>query len=132
MARPKKKKLTLDSQESLQNLLQEIYNECFEQRSKAIYSYNKLMNKEDEITDIAMIGKVTSEYLKIANEAIEKKLSIARLLKDVIYKDGNNQSKQSTTSLTEEDKKMLHDLIKDESEKSGIEYDVKIDKPKKD
>ena len=78
MPRPKKKNINL-SKESCLSLLQEIYNECVEQRSTAISIQNKMMSFMKEAADMTLIGPVLKEQQKIIDSAIEKKLQLAKL-----------------------------------------------------
>lgn len=123
MARPKKKQIKLDT-ESFTNLLQEMYNECCEQRSKALFVFNKQSVDIKDNNDIALVSKINSDYLKIVNESIEKKLSIARLMKDVIYKEDSNK-KDSTDggSLSDEDKELISKMLIDAANKQNLDFE---------
>ena len=64
MPRPKKKKIDIH-QDSVVSLLQEIYNECVEQRNTAIRIQNKMIVFMKEANDMALIGPVLKEQQKI-------------------------------------------------------------------
>ena len=75
MPRPKKKKIDINH-ESVVSLLQEIYNECVEQRNTAIRIQNKMISYMKEATDMTLIGPVLKEQQKIIDSVIEKKLQL--------------------------------------------------------
>lgn len=126
--RPAKKQVKF-TPESLQGILQNIWNESDEQRIKAVFQYNKQNRNVKDIDEIAAVGKTNTELLKVVDGAIEKKLQVARLMKDIIFKDapalGNNQNNTSSNSLlTDEDKQNIFDLIREEAEKEAERNDI--------
>ena len=64
MPRPKRKEIKL-THESAVALMQEIYNECVEQRTTAIRIQNKMIGFMKEAADMALIGPVLKEQQKI-------------------------------------------------------------------
>ena len=86
MPRPKKKKIDINS-ESVVSLLQEIYNECVEQRSTAIRIQNKMMAFMKEAEDMTLIGPVLKEQQKIIDSAIEKKLQLSKIQSALLQKN---------------------------------------------
>lgn len=125
MPRIKRKKIELN-EESFTDLCQEIYNETCELKAKAISAYNKQFMEAEDVNEIAMIGKITTEYLKIAENLIEKKLSIVRIQKDILFKnkDGNNNA-TSSLKLDEQDKKVFFDAMKEYQNKNNVSFDIK-------
>ena len=71
MPRPKRKEIKL-THESAVSLMQEIYNECVEQRSTAIRIQNKMIGFMHEAADMALIGPVLKEQQKIIDSTISK------------------------------------------------------------
>ena len=63
MPRPKKKKIDINH-DSVVSLLQEIYNECVEQRNTAMRIQNKMIALMKEATDMTLIGPVLKEQQK--------------------------------------------------------------------
>ena len=117
MPRPKKKKIDL-TKDSLSNLLQEIYNECVEQRTVALNQRNKLLKEIEELQDAALVGKVTTDLLKVVDSAIDKKLALAKLQAGLI---NNGESGQvDTSSISQEQMKFLREVI-NEKNAEGIE-----------
>ena len=78
MPRPKKKQINL-SNESVLSLLQEIYNECVEQRNTAIRIQNKMLGFMHEATDLQLLGPVIKEQQKIIDSSIEKKIQLSKV-----------------------------------------------------
>ena len=120
--RPKKKKIELNS-ESLMSLMQEIYNDCSEQRKRALGDINerKAMAEMDNTTDIYQVGKVNNESLKLIDSVIEKKLSLVKLQSQLM-----TESTDENTGgfLSEHDKEILRDIVKENEQKNNIKYDV--------
>jgi len=115
MARPKKKKIEL-SKNSLNNLLQEIYNECVEQRTVALNQRNKLLKEIDDLQDVTMVGKVTTDLLKIIDSAIDKKLALAKLQAGLINNDNDNVA--DTDMISQEQMKFLREIINTKKEEN--------------
>ena len=128
MSRPKKLKLKLN-QESLTELINESYKELSEQRSTALRQYNKQNIMIKTSTDVPMIGKTNADLLKIIDSSIDKKISLSRLIKDIVMNDDGQETPMGELSL--EDKKLISDLvhsegsnaIKDKVEKDNIQVD---------
>ena len=85
MPRPKKKQITFKKESTLA-LMQEIYNECVEQRTTAIRIQNKMISFMKEAADMSLIGPVLKEQQKIVDSAIEKKLSLSKLMANIMSK----------------------------------------------
>tara|TARA_R100001443_G_scaffold117158_2_gene140202 strand:+ start:529 stop:900 length:372 start_codon:yes stop_codon:yes gene_type:complete len=123
MPRPKRKSVKLEKN-SIEQILQESYNETCENRSKAIQVLNKQLRDVHDNTDIQQVGKINNELLRIIDSSIAKKLDIVKLQISLVKND--NVSETSTPQLTDEDKELIEKMIK-ESEKdndSGVIYDV--------
>ena len=120
--RPKKKKIELNS-ESLVSLMQEIYNDCSEQRKRALSDINerKAMAEMDNTTDIYQVGKVNNESLKLIDSVIEKKLSLVKLQSQLMDKSSDDIS---GGFLSENDKDLLRDIVKEQEHKNNIKYDI--------
>ena len=85
MPRPKRKEIKLTNESAL-GLMQEIYNECVEQRTTAIRIQNKMIGFMKEAADMSLIGPVLKEQQKIVDSAIEKKLSLSKLMATIMSK----------------------------------------------
>ena len=107
-----RKKIGL-STESATDLMQEIYVEIVDERNKALQTFKKFMRETEDNADIAMIGKITNELLKIVDSSIEKKIKLLKIQTDILYKigkGGNNAEKDY--KLSEEDSAFIHKEIK--------------------
>tara|TARA_R110002110_G_scaffold33518_9_gene114663 strand:- start:45 stop:419 length:375 start_codon:yes stop_codon:yes gene_type:complete len=102
MPRPKKKQINL-SNESVLSLLQEIYNECVEQRNTAIRIQNKMLGFMHEAADLQLLGPVIKEQQKIIDSSIEKKIQLSKVQTALMQK----------TLPSSEDKEVLSIDIKD-------------------
>ena len=108
MPRPKKKKIDINH-ESVVSLLQEIYNECVEQRNTAMRIQNKMIALMKEATDMTLIGPVLKEQQKIIDLAIDKKLQLSKILTTMLQK--NQQSDTSVERLDGDLRDTINQLL---------------------
>jgi hypothetical protein len=125
MGRPKKTKINLDK-DSLQEFMQEIYNDCVNIMNSARKELNerKVRVEIDDINDEYQIGKVNNETLKILETAIDKKLSLAKLQSQIVTDKTEDNSNVKSSDITKEDKDILRELFKEKSDKNNTEYDI--------
>jgi hypothetical protein len=126
MPRPKKTKIRLDV-DSMSGLMQEIYNDCINVQKKAQndITERKTQLKVEDSNDAYQIGKVNNESLKIIDSAIDKKLTLAKLQAQILINNNEGEEKVNTPkALSDDDKKLLRDMIKEQKIKKDIEYDV--------
>ena len=126
MPRPKRKQINLTTESAL-SLMQEIYNECVEQRTTAIRIQNKMIGFMKESTDMALIGPVLKEQQKIVDSSIEKKLQLSKLMSTIIAK--NNEGNSISGSMDSNIRETLNELLdsKKESKKDGdnsVQYNM--------
>ena len=124
MPRPKRKQVNLDKQ-SIEQILQESYNETCENRSKAVQVLNKQLRDVNDNNDIQQVGKVNNELLRIIDSSISKKLEIVKLQISLVKTDNSSES-TSSVHLTDEDKELIQNMIKEseEGDDKGISYDI--------
>ena len=108
MPRPKRKEIKLN-QDSAVALMQEIYNECVEQRTTAIRIQNKMISFMKEAADMALIGPVLKEQQKIIDASIDKKLQLSKLLASIISK--NLETSQGQMVLDGDVKESIQELL---------------------
>ena len=108
MPRPKKKKIDINH-DSVVSLLQEIYNECVEQRNTAMRIQNKMIALMKEATDMTLIGPVLKEQQKIIDSAIDKKLQLSKILTMMLQK--NNQTDTSVGLLDGDIRYTINQLL---------------------
>ena len=113
MPRPKRKKIKFTTDSAL-SLMQEIYNECVEQRSTAIRIQNKMIGFMKEAADMALIGPVLKEQQKIIDSSIDKKLQLSKLLSTVSQK--NLESSQGNVVFDEDLKEQINSLFAQKDE----------------
>jgi len=125
MGRPKKTKINLDK-DSLQEFMQEIYNDCVNIMNSARKELNERKTRAeiDDVNDEYQIGKVNNETLKILETAIDKKLSLAKLQSQIVTDKSDEQKGPTNDSISEKDKDVLRELFKEKSNKNNTEYDV--------
>ena len=123
MGRPKKTKINLDK-DSLQEFMQEIYNDCVNIMNSARKELNERKTRAeiDDVNDEYQIGKVNNETLKILETAIDKKLSLAKLQSQIVTDKSDDKQVPTNDSITEKDKDMLRELFKEKSDKNNTEY----------
>jgi hypothetical protein len=110
---PKKKKVDV-SEDSMKELMQETYNEIVDERNRALTAYKKFTKDINENSDIALVGKITNDLLKIIDSSIEKKLRLIKIQGDILYKSGKSPdaSGVGNMTITDEDRKWAEDFIK--------------------
>jgi len=125
MARPKKTKINLDK-DSLQELMQEIYNDCNNIMNNARKELNERKTRAEieDNNDEYQIGKVNNETIKIIESTVDKKIALAKLQSQILGSKSDDTNKTSDNSITEEDKSILRELFKEKSEDKNTEYDI--------
>jgi hypothetical protein len=125
MARPKKTKINLDKN-SLQELMQEIYNDCNNIMNNARKELNERKNRAeiDDTNDEYQIGKVNNETIKILESTVDKKIALAKLQTQILGTKSDETQSSSDNSIAEEDKNILRDLFKEKAKNKNTDYDV--------
>lgn len=119
-----RKKIGL-SQESAIDLMQEIYTETVDARNRAIQTFKKFSTDIDENTDIAMVGKVTNELLKIVDSAIEKKIKLLKIQTDILFKMGKvSDDSEKDFTLNEEMTSIIHNELKEGIQSTAVNNDI--------
>jgi len=122
MPRPKKKQIKVEK-ESVLALMQEIYNECVEQRNTAIRIQNKMLGFMHEAEDLHLLGPVIKEQQKIIDSTIEKKIQLTKIQSALL--DKKLSELDSGGVLTDEVRETLNDLLKkDKDDTSTSEYSM--------
>ena len=127
MGRPKKTKIKLDKG-SLQEFMQEIYNDCVHVMNSARKELNERKTRAEieDINDESMIGKVNNDTLKIIEGTIDRKLALAKLQSQIVDTDNKDTSTNDSgeSSLSDDDKNLLRDLFNEQKEKNNKDYDL--------
>lgn len=125
MSRPKKTKINLDKN-SLNELMQEIYNDCTNVMNSARreLTERKVRVSIEDINDEYQIGKVNNETLKILETTIDKKIALAKLQSQILGSKSEDSEQNSGSGITEDDKNILRELFKEKANNKNTEYDI--------
>jgi hypothetical protein len=126
MSRPKKTKINIDKN-SLQELMQEIYNDCTNIMNSARRELNerKVRTNIEDVNDEYQIGKVNNETLKILDTTVDKKLALAKLQSQILgTKSSDEEGGSVNGGITEDDKNILRELFKEKANNKNTEYDI--------
>ena len=129
MARPKKKDIKLTT-DSFLSLTQEAYNELVEQRSTCIRTINENKSKVnvEDMHDLTNLNKANTDLLKIVDTTIDKKITLVKLISQLVFKPGTNDTDTSNGNITPEDMALLRDIFKSDDKDSNDdkkEYKIK-------
>jgi hypothetical protein len=122
-SKPTKKKKVDVTEESMKELMQETYNEIVDERNKALAAYKKYSKDINENNDIALVGKITNDLLKIIDGTIEKKLRLIKIQSDIIYKNGKQSDTGASIIITDEDRKWAESYMKSNKNDNEKEYE---------
>ena len=125
MGRPKKTKINLNK-DSLQEFMQEIYNDCVNVMNSARKELNERKNRAeiDDVNDESLIGKVNNDTLKIIENTIDKKLALAKLQNQIVSNNSTTDKTPTNDSISDFDKETLRDLFKEKSDTTNTEYEL--------
>ena len=119
--RPTRKKLKFD-EESVNNLLQEIYNESHNIKAKIVRLYSKWETKIKETGEVAAIGDQIVKLIAAEAKNQDQKIVLLRYLKEVVFDNksnsGNNgQKSEENGTITADRKGELISWVQDEMER---------------
>ena len=109
------------NEESMQKLMQETYNEITDERNKALTLYKRVTKDIDSNSDIALIGKVANDLLKIMDGAVDKKIKLIKLQSDILYKTAKTDSSPDNFTMTDEDKKWAEEMLEKQKNKDLVD-----------
>jgi len=94
--RPTRKKLKFD-EESVNNLLQEIYNDSHNIKARITRLFTKWETKVKENGEIAALGDQIVKLISAEAKNQDQKIMLLKYLKEVVFdnKSGNNSAKNS-------------------------------------
>lgn len=128
MARPKKKDIKLTS-DSFLSLTQEAYNELVEQRSTCIRTINENKSKVnvEDMHDLANLNKANTDLLKIVDTTIDKKITLVKLMGQLIFKPGSGDNgDKGGGNITPEDMALLRNIFNNDKEDDQDKKEYKI------
>lgn len=124
----KRYNLKLNSLEKIEELLQELYNESDKTIVEVQNQLNKLANSVDlnnEIADAkAKIAKAINDFIKSKDNAIGRKLEIAKLMTEIHKYNGNVQSVVSMGNIENIDLETLKTMYSDHSAAGEVNNDI--------
>ena len=129
MPRPKRKKLEF-TEESVNKLLQEIYDESHNQKAKITRLFTKWEQKVKEEGNIAAIGDTIVKLIAAEAKNQDQKIMILRYLKEVVFdkKSKNNIDLDGESAdPTTEQRNHILDVIQEESDRLKLEKEEKKD-----
>jgi len=97
------------TEDSLQSLLDEIYNEACNERARALNISNRTIKLLDQLTEkdedeqastLAMLSNTLKDQQKLVQESIGKKHEIAKIVKSIIEDQFKESSKSNDTKET--------------------------------
>ena len=128
MGRPKKKEVRL-STDSFLGMAQEAYNELVEQRTTAIRQINENKKKVDveDMHDLVNLNKANTDLLKIVDTTIDKKITLVKLMGQLIFKPGSgDNSDNGNGNITPEDMALLRNIFNNDKEDDQDKKEYKI------
>lgn len=125
MPRPTRKKLKFD-ENSVNMLLQEIYDESFNIKAKIARLFTKWELKVKEGGEIAAIGDQIVKLIAAEAKNQDQKIMLLRYLKEVVFEnktnsgngEGNNSSEEKGTTTSERRNELLA-MVQTELEKKN-------------
>lgn len=97
MARPKRKQLKFN-EESVNKLLQEIYDESHNQKAKITRLFTKWETKVKESGEVAAIGDQIVKLIAAEAKNQDQKIVLLRYLKEVVFDNKSGGSSNASTT----------------------------------
>ena len=122
MPRPQRKRLNFD-EESVNKLLQEIYDESHNIKAKIARLFTKWELKVKETGEVQAIGDAIIKLIAAEAKNQDQKIMLLRYLKEVVFdnkaNDGNNSNKKSEDkeNVTADRRNEILKLVEDELER---------------
>jgi hypothetical protein len=122
--RPQRKKLKFD-EESVNKLLQEIYDDSHNQRAKIVRLFTKWETKIKENGEVQAIGDQIVKLIAAEAKNVDQKIMLLKYLKEVVFDNkvggtsfNNNKESQEETGVVSTDRRNeLLNFVADELEK---------------
>jgi len=126
MPRPKRRKLEF-TEESVNKLLQEIYDESHNQKAKITRLFTKWEQKVKEGGEIAAIGDQIVKLISAEAKNQDQKIMLLRYLKEVVFDKDKPQTKETdgTENPSTERRNELLNFVRSEVEKNESEKNKK-------
>lgn len=103
MARIKRKRIVVNDENSLNDLIQEIYNDAHQIRSSIVALFNKWNHLAKEQGEIAAFGKEVVSLINSLARNQDQKIAMAKILSDILYKKNTTSGEESKKKQTDDD-----------------------------
>jgi len=114
MARPKRKKLKFD-ETSVNNLLQEIYNESHNIKAKITRLFTKWETQVKENGEVAAVGDQIVKLIAAEAKNQDQKIMLLKYLKEVVFeKEQKGGTKNEEKDISTEERLALINMAKKE------------------
>jgi len=127
MSRKKKSKITLNSIENLETIMQEVYTDANVQINDANRAINELSNSTtpEDVSDYTMIAKEKGNLLKIKDSATKIKLDLAKLEAEILKNQVEPEEVAKVFSApSKADFKSIRELIEKKNNPEPEEYNI--------
>lgn len=114
MARPKRRKIKF-TEDSVNELLQEIYNDSHNIKSKLVRLFTKWEQKVKEGGEIAAFGDQIVKLINAEAKNQDQKIMLLKYLKDVVFNNNNanNDDENEKKVLSSERKDYLMSMVEE-------------------
>ena len=129
MARIKRKRIEF-TKESVNELIQEVYNDAHQIRSTIVALFNNWNSKVKEQGEIAATGKEIVNLINALARNQDQKIALVKVLNDIVFKQNNDDSGDSSkkksdsndeNDLSEQAKSDLRRMIEEARERGEID-----------
>ena len=122
--RPTRKKLKFNDEESVNKLLQEIYDDSFNIKAKITRLFTKWETKVKEGGEIAALGDQIVKLLGAEDKNQDQKIMLLKYIKEVVFENKSNNTNETKKSdndkdVSEDRRKILMKMIEDELERKN-------------
>ncbi len=117
--RPRRKKLKF-TEDSVNELLQEIYNDSHIIRARIIRLFNKWEAHVNEGGEVAAIGDQIVKLIVEEGKTQDKKINLLKILREIVFRDmkKNEDNKTIEDNISDERRTELYDIIEHTLNKS--------------
>lgn len=118
MARPQKKKIKFD-EESVNELLQEIYNDTHIIRNRIVRLFTKWEAKVKENGEVQAIGEQIIKLINAEAKNQDQKITLLKVLREVVYnnKKNNNDDNDKSDEVTDDRRNELLEMVQNAVQK---------------
>lgn len=109
--RPKRRKIEF-TEESMNDLMQEIYNDTHIIRSRIVRLFTKWENKVNENGEVQAIGEQIIKLINAEAKNQDQKIVLLKVLREIVHnKKANNNEEESNQVVSDERKNELLEMV---------------------